>query len=145
MELAWEFAGRGRSHAEIEDTYSAQEGGPAAAPRTGRTTAHPRDALRTKNQPLAAQAGLPDTMSAQHQRQPRRKSLEALRRILRRPHRFSRNKVLPAAAPSPKGEESKELGGTGDISGAVNILLGDSGAAVAPAPAEGGRLSSYCR
>ena len=73
-------------------------------------------------------------MSAQHQRQPRRKSLEALRRILRRPHRFSRNKVLPAAAPSPKGEESKELGGTGDISGAVNILLGDS-AAVAPAPA----------
>ena len=73
-------------------------------------------------------------MSAQHQRQPRRKSLEALRRILRRPHRFSRNKVLPAAAPSPKGEESKELGGTGDISGAVNILLGDSGA-VAPAPA----------
>mmetsp|Transcript_7289 Transcript_7289/g.18990 ORF Transcript_7289/g.18990 Transcript_7289/m.18990 type:complete len:635 (+) Transcript_7289:182-2086(+) len=74
-------------------------------------------------------------MSAQHQRQPRRKSLEALRRILRRPHRFSRNKVLPAAAPSPKGEESKELGGTGDISGAVNILLGDSGAAVAPAPA----------
>ena len=74
-------------------------------------------------------------MSAQHQRQPRRKSLEALRRILRRPHRFSRNKVLPAAAPSPKGEESKELGGTGDISGAVNILLGDSSAAVAPAPA----------
>ena len=73
-------------------------------------------------------------MSAQHQRQPRRKSLEALRRILRRPHRFSRNKVLPAAAPSPRGEESKELGGTGDISGAVNILLGDS-AAVAPAPA----------
>ena len=74
-------------------------------------------------------------MSAQHQRQPRRKSLEALRRILRRPHRFSRNKVLPAAAPSPKAEESKELGGTGDISGAVNILLGDSGASVAPAPA----------
>ena len=75
-------------------------------------------------------------MSAQHQRQPRRKSLEALRRILRRPHRFSRNKVLPAAAPSsPKAEESKELGGTGDISGAVNILLGDSSAAVAPAPA----------
>ena len=66
---------------------------------------------------------------------PRRKSLQALRRILRRPHRFSRNKVLPAAAPSPKGEESKELGGTGDISGAVNILLGDSSAAVAPAPA----------
>ena len=78
-------------------------------------------------------------MSAQHQLAttpaPRRKSLEALRRILRRPHRFSRNKVLPAAAASPKGEESKELGGTGDISGAVNILLGDSSAAVAPAPA----------
>ena len=66
---------------------------------------------------------------------PRRKSLQALRRILRRPQRFSRNKVLPAAAPSPKNEESKELGGTGDISGAVNILLGDSSAAVAPAPA----------
>ena len=63
---------------------------------------------------------------------PRRKSLQALRRILRRPQRFSRNKVLPAAAPSPKNEESKELGGTGDISGAVNILLGDSSAAVAP-------------
>ena len=30
---------------------------------------------------------------------PRRKSLQALRRILRRPQRFSRNKVLPAAAP----------------------------------------------
>ena len=62
---------------------------------------------------------------------PRRKSLQALRRILRRPQRFSRNKVLPAAAPSPRGEESKELGGTGDISGAASFVSSAPGSSFA--------------
>jgi hypothetical protein len=72
-------------------------------------------------------------MSA-HQSPPRRKTLETLRRILRRPRGTSRNKILPAAQ-SPKNDEETKLNGTGDISGAVDVMFGDGGAAVAPAPA----------